>query len=191
MKGWFLVQTKPQQETRALENLQQQGVNAFCPQVLVEKLSRGKRKVSKEVLFPNYLFVEFDQEAVSALSINYTRGVNRIVSFGNVPSQVPDQLISQLKERIDQSDQNMITELPEKGENLEVLDGPFRGLNAIFSQIDGDSRAIVLITILSQKVKAVLPLSSLARVGKANSRTIWYSLHYRKSLEKKSSLVYK
>ena len=172
MKGWFLVQTKPQQETRALENLQQQGVNAFCPQVLVEKLSRGKRKVSKEVLFPNYLFVEFDQEAVSALSINYTRGVNRIVSFGNVPSQVPDQLISQLKERIDQFDQNMITELPEKGENLEVLDGPFRGLNAIFSQIDGDSRAIVLITILSQKVKAVLPLSSLARVGKANSRTI-------------------
>lgn len=172
MKGWFLVQTKPQQETRALENLQQQGVNAFCPQVLVEKLSRGKRKVSKEVLFPNYLFVEFDQEAVSALSINYTRGVNRIVSFGNVPSQVPDQLISQLKERIDQSDQSMITELPEKGENLEVLDGPFRGLNAIFSQIDGDSRAIVLITILSQKVKAVLPLSSLARVGKANSRTI-------------------
>ena len=172
MKGWFLVQTKPQQETRALENLQQQGVNAFCPQVLVEKLSRGKRKVSKEVLFPNYLFVEFDQEAVSALSINYTRGVNRIVSFGNVPSQVPDQLISQLKERIDQSDQSMITELPEKGENLEVLDGPFRGLNAIFSQIDGDSRAIVLITILSQKVKAVLPLSSLAQVGKANSRTI-------------------
>lgn len=172
MKGWFLVQTKPQQETRALENLKQQGVKAFCPQVLVEKLSRGKRKVSKEVLFPNYLFVEFDHEAVSALSINYTRGVNRIVSFGNTPSQVPDQLISQLMERIEQSDHNMITELPEKGDKLEVLDGPFRGLNAIFSQIDGDSRAIVLITILSQKVKAVLPLRSLARTTNVNSRTI-------------------
>jgi transcriptional antiterminator RfaH len=172
MRGWFLVQTKPQQETRALENLQQQGVNAFCPQVFVEKLSRGKRKVSKEVLFPSYLFVEFDQEAVSALSINYTRGVNRIVSFGNAPSQIPDQLICQLKERIDQSEQNMITELPEKGEKLEVLDGSFRGLNAIFSQVDGDSRAIVLITILSQKVKAVLPLRSLGRTDTVNSRRI-------------------
>ena len=171
MKGWFLVQTKPQQESRALENLQQQGVNAFCPRVLVEKLSKGKRKVSKEVLFPNYLFVEIDQEAVSALSINYTRGVNRIVSFGNNPSQVPDQLILQLKERIDLSE-SMITELPKKGENLEVLDGPFRGLNAIFSQIDGDSRALVLITILSQKVKAVLPLSSLARKSAGGSRII-------------------
>ena len=172
MKGWFLVQTKPQQETRALENLQQQGVNAFCPQVFVEKLSRGKRKISKEVLFPSYLFVEFDQEAGSALSINYTRGVNRIVSFGNVPSQIPDQLICQLKERIEQSDESMITELPEKGEKLKVLDGPFRGLNAIFSQIDGDSRAVVLITILSQKVKAVLPLRSLGRTNSKSSRVI-------------------
>ena len=116
--------------------------------------------------------VEFDQEAVSALSINYTRGVNRIVSFGSTPSQVPDQLISQLKERIEQSDESMITEIPEKGENLEVLDGPFRGLNAIFSQIDGDSRAIVLITILSQKVKAVLPLRSLARTGSVSARVV-------------------
>jgi transcriptional antiterminator RfaH len=66
----------------------------------------------------------------------------------------------------------MITELPEKGERLEVLDGPFRGLNAIFSQIDGDSRAIVLITILSQKVKAVLPLRSLGRTGSVISRIV-------------------
>ena len=172
MEGWFLVQTKPQQEMRALENLQQQGVNTFCPQVFIEKLSRGKRKVSKEVLFPNYLFVEFDHEAVSALSINYTRGVNRIISFGNEPSQIPDQLISQLKERIEQADESIITELPEKGEKLEVLDGPFRGLNAIFSQVDGDSRAIVLITILSQKVKAVLPLRSLGRTNFKSSRVI-------------------
>ena len=172
MKNWFLVETKPRQETRALVNLQQQGVNVFCPQIFVEKLSRGKRKVCKEALFPNYLFVEIDQEAASALSVNYTRGVNRIVSFGNKLSQVPEQLISQLKERVEQCDQSMITELPKKGEKLEVLDGPFRGLNAIFSQIDGDSRAIVLITILSQKVKAVLPLRSLGRQSASGSQII-------------------
>jgi transcriptional antiterminator RfaH len=66
----------------------------------------------------------------------------------------------------------MITELPKKGDKLEVLDGPFRGLNAIFSQIDGDSRAIVLITILSQKVKAVMPLRSLGRGNIPSSRAV-------------------
>jgi transcriptional antiterminator RfaH len=172
VNGWFLVQTKPKQEDRAVENLELQGVNAFCPKVFVEKLSRGKRKVTKEVLFPNYLFVQIDQDNVSALSVNYTRGVNRIISFGNKPSAVPDELIAQLKQRVDQNNNSMITDLPEQGEQLQVLDGPFRGLNAIFSQIDGDSRAIVLITILSQKVKAVLPLASLSRSDNSSVRMV-------------------
>ena len=172
MNGWFLVQTKPKQENRALDNLKSQGVNAFCPKIFVEKLCRGKRKLSKEVLFPNYLFVELNQDNLSALSINYTRGVNRIISFGNKPSAVPEQLISQLKQRVDQNNDSVITDLPQKGDQLQVLDGPFRGLNAIFSQIDGDSRAIVLITILSQKVRAVLPLASLSHSQKVSVKAL-------------------
>jgi transcriptional antiterminator RfaH len=171
MNGWFLVQTKPRQEDRALENLEMQGVKAFCPKVFVEKISRGKRKVEKEVLFPNYLFVRMDQDNTSALSVNYTRGVSRIISFGNKPATVSDRLISQLQDRVNLNEDTMITDLPEKGEQLTILDGSFRGLNAIFSQIDGDSRAIVLITILSQKVKTILPLRSLARNKKAQLRS--------------------
>jgi transcriptional antiterminator RfaH len=172
VNGWFLVQTKPKQENRALENLEMQGISSFCPKVFVEKLSRGKRKVTKEVLFPNYIFVQLDQNNVSALSVNYTRGVHRIISFGNKPSAVPDQLITQLKERVDQSNDSMITDLPKKGEQLQILEGPFRGLNAVFSQIDGDSRAIVLITILSQKVRAILPLASLSQSDKTSVRSV-------------------
>ena len=43
MESWFLLQTKPRQEIRAIENLERQGVVSFCPQISVEKLSRGKR----------------------------------------------------------------------------------------------------------------------------------------------------
>lgn len=161
MQGWYLIQTKPKQEDRAVVNLELQGVNAFCPKVFVEKIIRGKRKVLKEVLFPNYLFVQFDHDNVSALSINYTRGVNRIISFGNQPSTVPDELIAQLKKRVDQSNDNLISDFPEKGEHLQVLDGPFKGLNAIFSHIEGDFRAAVFLSILKQKVKALLPLEHL------------------------------
>jgi transcriptional antiterminator RfaH len=137
----------------------------------LKKISRGKRKVEKEVLFPNYLFVHIDQDYTSALSVNYTRGVSRIISFGNKPATVSDRLISQLQDRVNLNEDTMITDLPEKGEHLTILDGSFRGLNAIFSQIDGDSRAIVLITILSQKVKTILPLRSLARNKKAQLRS--------------------
>ena len=172
MNQWFLVQTKPKQEVRALENLERQGLNTFCPQILVEKLSRGKRKISKEVLFPNYLFVNFDQALVSALSINHTRGVSKLVSFGSYPTQIPERLIQQLQERVNHNNSNPISNLPEPGDRLQVLEGPFRGLNAIFSQVDGDSRAVVLITILSQKVKAVLPLSNLNHSKKSTVKYV-------------------
>ena len=96
----------------------------------------------------------------------------QIISFGNKPSAVPEQLISQLKQRVDQNKDSVITDLPQKDDQLKVLDGPFRGLNAIFSQIDGDSRAIVLITILSQKVRAVLPLASLSHSQKVSVKAL-------------------
>jgi transcriptional antiterminator RfaH len=44
---------------------------------------------------------------------------------------------------------------------LEILDGPFRGLNGVFSQPDGNSRAIILIKLLNQQVKASMPLRDL------------------------------
>ena len=116
--------------------------------------------------------MQFDQDNVSAHSVNYTRGVNRIITFGNKPSAVPAELIAQLKDRVDQNNDSVITDLPKEGDQLQILEGPFRGLNAIFSQIDGDSRAIVLITILSQKVRAVLPLTSLSRSDKSTLRVI-------------------
>lgn len=168
MDSWFLVQTKPKQEIRALKNLQLQGLGAFCPLVQVEKLYAGRRRVSQEVLFPNYLFVQFDQTLFPAMAINHTRGVNSLVSFGEFPTQVPDQLIQQLQQRFEVKRPELISNLPKKGDSLQILDGPFRGLNAVFSQIDGDSRAVVLLTILKQKVRAVLPFSSLSPVAKSS-----------------------
>jgi transcriptional antiterminator RfaH len=42
------------------------------------------------------------------------------------------------------------------------MDGPFRGLNAVFSEADGNTRAMVLVTMLNQQVVARVPLSNLS-----------------------------
>ena len=77
---------------------------------------------------------------MSSVSVNHTRGVRKLVSFGNYPAQIPERLIEQLKARVDHNNLSPISSLPEQGDRLQILEGPFRGLNAIFSQIDGDSR---------------------------------------------------
>ena len=160
-ENWFLLQTKSKQESRAVEKLERQGVNSFCPMMRIEKVSRGSRVVKREALFPGYLFVNFDHESVSSTSIRSTRGVSHFVTCAGAPVKVPETLIAQLRQRTDPSNDELVSDLPKPGDSLEVVDGPFRGLNAVFSQPDGDARAIVLINLLNQQVSASLPFSSL------------------------------
>jgi len=161
MESWFLLQTKSKQEDRAVENLERQGVDSFCPMIRVEKLSRGSRVVKQEALFPGYLFVHFDQESVSSTTVRSTRGVSHFVTSAGAPVKVPESLINQLMLRSDSGSEQTVSSLPSKGERVQIIDGPFRGLNAVFSQPDGDRRAIVLINLLNQQVSASLPFASL------------------------------
>jgi transcriptional antiterminator RfaH len=162
MGNWFLLQTKSRQESRAVENLERQGVHSFCPMVRVEKVSRGKRVVREEALFPSYLFVSFDQATTSATTVRSTRGVSHFVTSAGSPVMVPDTLIEQLQERTDPTNAELLSNLPQAGDQLEVIDGPFRGLNAVFTQVDGSQRAVVLINLLNKQVKATLPFNSLS-----------------------------
>lgn len=162
MGSWFLLQTKSRQESRAVENLERQGVDSFCPMIRVEKVTRGKRVVKEEALFPGYLFVNFNQTTVSSTTVRSTRGVSHFVTCAGSPAMVPVTLIEQLKKRTDPKIQELVSNIPKPGDELQVIDGPFKGLNAVFTQTDGDQRAVVLINLLNQQVKTSLPFSSLS-----------------------------
>jgi transcriptional antiterminator RfaH len=84
---------------------------------------------------------------------------------------VPDDLIEQLQERTDPSNAELVSNLPQVGDQLEVIEGPFRGLNAVFSQIDGDPRALVLIKLLNQQVEASIPLSNLSAKDQSSDKS--------------------
>ena len=158
---WFLLKTKTRQEKRAMENLQRQHVDCYCPETFVEKIIRGKKFRFIEILFPGYLFVNFRNPASSIQSIKNTRGVQSFVSFGGHPARVPCALIQELKEKTKPSENLLISNLPKRGDKLKVIDGPFNGMSVVFSKPNGDKRAEVLLNIMSQQVKASLQCSNL------------------------------
>ena len=164
MDSWLLLQTKPRQELRALENLERQGIACFCPMARVARVLRGRRCESDEPLFPGYIFVYLTDSSPSFLSLRSTRGVARVVSFGSQMAVVPGALIDSLRGAV-VGDAVYLSRVPEKGERVEILSGPFCGLNAIFSEPDGEMRAIVLVTLLSQQVSASIPYDNLRKVG--------------------------
>ena len=168
MSNWLLLQVKPRQEVRALENLQRQGGDCYCPKILIEKLSRGNRVEVEEALFPGYLFINA-QPATSGLSytsIRSSRGVSKIVAFGEEPIKVPEALILQIRQREKADSMGSIArDLPQVGDDINIIDGPFRGLKAVFSHIDGLRRSIVLINLLNQKTPTSLANTQIKKLG--------------------------
>ena len=161
---WFLLQTKVRQEQRAAENLERQNVVSFCPMIRVEKISRGRRTEVQDVLFPGYLFVQLGESSVSATAVRSTRGVSHFVTSAGAPIKVPHGLVEQLRERVTVHADVVMSQLPKAGAKMQVIDGPFKGLNAVFAEPDGNSRAIVMVTLLSQQVKTTMPFASLVAV---------------------------
>ena len=161
---WFLVQTKVRQEQRAAENLERQNVASFCPIIRVEKITRGKRAEVQEVLFPGYLFVQLGEFSVSTTAVRSTRGISHFVTSAGAPIKVPHGLVEQLRERVTVHADVVMSQLPKSGAKMQIIDGPLKGLNAIFAEPDGNSRAIVMVTLLSQHVKTSMPFASLIAV---------------------------
>jgi transcriptional antiterminator RfaH len=96
--------------------------------------------------------------------IRSTPGVSSLVSFGGVPAKAPDIFIEHLRKQV-----NVINEAPTKihqpGERLLITSGPFAGIEGIFELDDGESRAMLLIEILSKTTRINVPLAALSRVA--------------------------
>ena len=156
---WLLLQVKPRQEQRALANLECQGGQCYCPQVLSEKLVRGKRVQVQEALFPGYVFFYSNptQDGLTYTTIHSSRGVSKIVRFGAHYAAIPQALVDHIKQREAQKQEATThSSLPQKGDKVAILEGPFRGLQAIYQQAQGDKRSLLLIDLLNQQSKISL-----------------------------------
>lgn len=156
---WYLIQCKPRQDERAEENLLRQGYTCYRPQHTRERLLRGQRQMVTESLFPGYLFIHLSQLDNWA-PLRSTRGVSRVVSFGNQPLAVDTALIEQLQQRCSAVPPE---QLLENGDKVRINQGPFAELEAIFLSMDGNERVVLLMNILHREQKVRVPLASIRK----------------------------
>lgn len=150
MESWYLLYCKRGQLLRAQEHLERQEVNCLTPMIKIEKIVRGKRTAVDEPLFPNYMFVRFDPENIHTTTINSTRGVSHFVRFGSLPATVPSDVIEQL---INHIPENVLDpDTPYEGDRVVITEGAFEGLEAIFSEPDGEARSMLLLNLLNKQV---------------------------------------
>ncbi len=161
---WYAIQYKPGQGDRALENLQNQGAVCFFPKISVEKIQRGKRTTKLEPLFSGYLFVSIEQADPLWSKLRSTRGVTRVVGFANKPAVIDELVIEYIRQSVQTlSEQGGLRQ----GQKVQLQNGPFKGLEAVFENFEGEERACILITFMQQQQRIKVPLSTLKIAFKA------------------------
>lgn len=157
---WYALQHKPAQGDRALDNLQNQGISCFYPKITVENIKAGKRSKKLEALFPGYLFVHLEQTDPMWAKLRSTRGVLRVVGFAGRPAAIGDEVIQHIKDSL-----HSVAEVGgiKPGQPVELSDGPFQGIDAIFRAYDGEERAIVLIQFMQKQQAISVPVAAIRR----------------------------
>ena len=103
---------------------------------------------------------------VSSSTIGSTRGVRSLVRFGGAPCVVPGHLVYDLMAHCDSDAlREQLSDAPLTGEKVLIEQGPFAGLEAIYVEADGETRAILLLTLLQKETTTSFANEEFSRLA--------------------------
>lgn len=146
---WFCLKTQPKHEKLAARFLRAQaGLEVFCPVLRFQRVTVSGKKWFEEALFPGYIFARFPYRTHFRL-VASSMGVAKIVSFGGEPAVVAGEVIAELRQF---ARDNEVVEIASEilpGDEVTVLDGPFKGLRAVVTRVmPAKDRVAVLLDLL-------------------------------------------
>jgi transcriptional antiterminator RfaH len=161
---WYVVQSQPNAELKAVAHLNRQGFVTYLPRYLKRRHHARRVDIVAAPLFPRYLFVAIDMTAMRWRSIYSTVGVSRMVCNGDLPTPIPNQIVTTLKAREDASGLVRLEHQPSfrAGDKIRVLDGVFADCFALYEGMKDSDRVAILLDLLGRKVRVMVNVESVA-----------------------------
>ena len=153
MENWYVVQFKSNSHKVAKQNLEKQGFKTFLP---VEEITKRRSNCfvnELQPLFPGYMFVSFNPKVSSWHKINNTKGVSRIICNSQQPKPVPQEIITGLKYRFENSEKFSLPNRINEGELVKFRKGPFANFVGTVERIDVQQRMWILLKSMNQQIR--------------------------------------
>lgn len=160
MESWFVLNTKPKKEYQVERLFTEGGIRVYFPKYLHEK------KVKP--FFPGYGFIYFDFPAQYQL-VRYTRGVKRVIGHDVGPIPLAIGIIEKIKSRESEGyiELNKFGLNPEIGDEIEVMEGPLKGMRGLFHrELTDKERVLILLNYVSYQGQMIIEKKKLRKVLK-------------------------
>jgi transcription antitermination factor NusG len=159
MENWYIINTKPKKEFQVEKLFTEGGFKYYNPVYKQEGRVRP--------FFPGYGFLVFEFPDQYQL-VKYTRGIKRVVGSREGPIPIPDEVIQEIKAR----EMGGLIELekygamPRVGDEIEVAEGPLKGLKGIFQKEIGDKkRVMILLSYVSYQGQLLIEKKKLKKAS--------------------------
>ena len=155
--NWYVVYTKPKWEKKVAAQLNEIGIECYCPLITKVKQWSDRKKKVEVPLFNSYVFLQLDE---TDRNIAFSSpGVVRYLFWLGRPAIVKDHEIQTIKKWLNGSYIEDITVEPyQVGEKIKVLSGPFANQEAIIQEVNKKQFVLVLETlgcILKMNIKGI------------------------------------
>jgi transcriptional antiterminator RfaH len=161
---WYVAQTQPNAEAKAVVHLSRQGFVTYLPRYLKRRRHARRVDVIAAPLFPRYLFIEIDISIQRWRSICSTVGVSHLVCTGGAPTPVPDQVVTLLRNREDDAGLIRLDNRPafQVGDEIRILEGAFCDCIGLYNGMSDRDRITILLDLLGRKVRVLVDAESVA-----------------------------
>lgn len=163
---WYVIQTQRKQEQRAEDNLRAWMVETFFPKFKEARYNRytGQRADVLKPLFPSYIFARFRARKLLH-KVHFTRGVSKVVSFGNGPASVDDEVLSIMKENLSEDGYIKFKNDLKTGDKVVIKDGLLKDFQGIFErEMPASERVSILLSTASYQGHLVVDRRFVAKV---------------------------
>ena len=157
---WYVLQTKPNKEKIVLNQLINQQIQCYFPQIRVKPSNPRGRKFLP--YFPEYIFLA-GQPDILSISTRWLSGAKGLVHVGGEIAWISDLILEKIRQNVDAWNLSMENKHTtyKKGDIVEIVEGPFAKYSAIFdAEIPGTERAKVLLQMMEdQSIRIELPIN--------------------------------
>ena len=99
------------------------------------KIKNGKRRVVEEKIFPGYVLVEMIVTDDSWYVVRNTPNVTGFIGTGTIPTPISEEEMAALQKRMGVDDPEFKLDV-QKGDVIEIVDGPFKNTEGKVAEID-------------------------------------------------------
>jgi transcriptional antiterminator RfaH len=172
---WYLVQTHARQEDRAENNLKSFGIETLAPRFRERRHNfySGEVTYHAKPLFPSYIFAKFRVNDLYH-KVQYTRGVRQLISFGDHPAVIDEEIITMIQSRIREEGFAMMEadEGLKPGDEVLIKGGPLSNFAGVFEyEMKDADRVRILLQTVSYQAHVEVAKDSVVKLNRSRSRT--------------------